>query len=29
MRNKEGNVDLWIRENYPHLLEEGNGTTEL
>ena len=22
MRNKEGNVDAWIRENYPQLLEE-------
>ena len=22
MRNKEGNVDFWIRENYPHLMED-------
>ena len=22
MRNKEGNVDAWIRENYPDLMEE-------
>ena len=22
MRNKEGNVDAWIRENYPNLMEE-------
>ena len=22
MRNKEGNVDAWIRENYEHLVEE-------
>ena len=22
MRNKEGNVDAWIRENYPNLTEE-------
>ena len=24
MRNKEANVDFWIRENYPHLMEEEN-----
>lgn len=22
MRNKEGNVDFWIKENYPNLMEE-------
>ena len=22
MRNKEGNVDFWIRENYPDLMED-------
>ena len=22
MRNKEGNVDAWIRENYPQFMEE-------
>lgn len=22
MRNKEGNVDFWIKENYPNLMED-------